>query len=761
MERCGRVVSDREGAAGRAGSPDSTMGDTGRHEGSVGSALRVGAVTALALIAGSEWSRVFGWGVTGVPVVLATLLPVAIAYGMGRRRDSSVALSAAVSLVAFYWFISVAVLHTTVLAIVPSLATFSGVYRGIVDAWAQILSVPLPATGPADMLVLPCTVVWIAAALGTEIVQRARFALVGTIPALVALLIALPFGIGSGGERSLQVIVFLAVVLLLAGATASPVVEAAPAAHRKVTLRRLAEAGLLTIMAVTVAFLAGPSLPVLASGHAYDPRAGWVPPTSPVQAISPLDELSKWAQAPPKVLFTITSSSASPPSFKLAYMPAYSDLLGWTSSSRFERIGQVVPAGSAGVVRPSSEGPVVDVVQRFSITPALPGPWLPTDGRALEIHGVQALADLRTGVLMAASGHASGASYTVRSQTRASTPNCTTHDVLPGPTLTLPPQVEQLAQRLTQGAATPCQQALDLENALHNTSLYTFDATAPAGTNIAVMENFLYGSKPGSKRGTSEQFASAFALLAESLGLPARVYMGFHSGTSLGGNRWQVTTRDAYAGAEIDFAGIGWVAFDPTRRPGNVPPPPDERVKGHSSAITSPLPGVSSQHVVQGPVAQAKAPEQLSGLAVVATVIGALIAGILVLLGALAAAVALVRRRRRRLRRDAASAKGRVIGAWLETIDQINSLGVDRDRSRTAAEVVAVGAQRLGRESVVDLEPMARMVNAATFSKWEPDDDAALDAWRHADSVGVATVSVLGRRGRFVRAIDIRTVWRS
>ncbi len=731
----------------------SARGNRGR----LGTGLSVTGITILVGIAASEWIRVFGWAAIGVPVILSTLIPAGIAYAIGQRRGRGVALPAAVSVVAFYWFVAVAVLHTTVLSIIPSPATFSGVYRGIVDAWAQILSVPLPATGPVDMLVLPCIVVWIAAALGTEIVQRTRYPMVATIPAVAALLVALPFGIGAGVERSVPVMIFVVVVLVLAGATASPVVEAAHSDHRKVTLRRLLEACLCTIVAVVIALLAGPSMPVLASGHAYDPRAGWIPPTKPVQAINPLDELSKWAQAKPKVLFTVTSSSVNPPSFRLAYLSSYSDLLGWTSTSRFERIGDVVPAGPPGSAHRSSKVPMVDLVQKFSIK-SLPGPWLPTDGRASKIQGLSALADLRTGVLVAASGHASGSRYTLRSATTANTPNCATKNVLPGRTITLPSQIEKLAQRLTQGAVTPCEQAQDLENALHNTSLYTFDPKAPSGTNIRVMEHFLYGTHTGSKRGTSEQFASAFALLAESLGLPARVYVGFHSGTRLGGNRWQVTTRDAYAGAEIDFAGLGWVAFDPTRRPGNVKPPPDERVKGHSSAITSPVPGGSSQHIVQGPVPHVVAPKQLNRLVLVAIVIGAVLVLVAVVLGLLAGVVALLRRRRRRLRRGATSAKGRVIGAWLESIDQIRSLGVARDQSRTATELVAVGEMCLGRESVADLEPIARMVNAATFSQWEPDDDAALEAWRHADSVGLVAASALGRRGRFIRAIDIRTV---
>ena len=47
------------------------------------------------------------------------------------------------------------------------------------------------------------------------------------------------------------------------------------------------------------------------------------------------------------------------------------------------------------------------------------------------------------------------------------------------------------------------------------------------------------------------------------LGIPARVAVGFTSGSPDDGE-WVVTDHDAHAWVEVWFAGIGWVAFDPT-----------------------------------------------------------------------------------------------------------------------------------------------------------------------------------------------------
>src|SRR6185312_7564147 len=62
-----------------------------------------------------------------------------------------------------------------------------------------------------------------------------------------------------------------------------------------------------------------------------------------------------------------------------------------------------------------------------------------------------------------------------------------------------------------------------------------------------------------SRRGTSEQFATAYAVLARSIGIPTRVVVGFRddgSGT--------VHDRDVLAWPEIAVTDLGWVPLDPT-----------------------------------------------------------------------------------------------------------------------------------------------------------------------------------------------------
>ena len=65
------------------------------------------------------------------------------------------------------------------------------------------------------------------------------------------------------------------------------------------------------------------------------------------------------------------------------------------------------------------------------------------------------------------------------------------------------------------------------------------------------------------KAGYCQHYAGAMAVMLRMLGIPARVAVGFTSGTYEDGE-WVVTDHDAHAWVEVWFAGHGWVPFDPT-----------------------------------------------------------------------------------------------------------------------------------------------------------------------------------------------------
>ena len=72
------------------------------------------------------------------------------------------------------------------------------------------------------------------------------------------------------------------------------------------------------------------------------------------------------------------------------------------------------------------------------------------------------------------------------------------------------------------------------------------------------------GAEPGDQVGTSEQFATAFALLARRAGLPTRLVVGFRPGDRQPDGTRVIRGRDALAWPEVYFQELGWVPFAPT-----------------------------------------------------------------------------------------------------------------------------------------------------------------------------------------------------
>ncbi len=94
------------------------------------------------------------------------------------------------------------------------------------------------------------------------------------------------------------------------------------------------------------------------------------------------------------------------------------------------------------------------------------------------------------------------------------------------------------------------------------------DPTSSAATPPPLVE-FLFGSR----RGFCQHFAGSMAVMVRSLGIPARVAVGYTGGRyDAEAERWVVLDRDAHSWVEVWFPGQGWIPFDPT--PGRSVPNP-------------------------------------------------------------------------------------------------------------------------------------------------------------------------------------------
>jgi hypothetical protein len=121
----------------------------------------------------------------------------------------------------------------------------------------------------------------------------------------------------------------------------------------------------------------------------------------------------------------------------------------------------------------------------------------------------------------------------------------------------LPAVVSTTASEVAAGAATQYDQMVALQDWFRTEFEYSTDV--PDGHGNSAIETFLED-----RVGYCEQFAGTFAAMARSLGIPARVAVGFTQGQLEGDGSYLVLGRNAHAWPEVWFDGYGWVPFEPT-----------------------------------------------------------------------------------------------------------------------------------------------------------------------------------------------------
>src|SRR5581483_4289842 len=311
-----------------------------------------------------------------------------------------------------------------------------------------------------------------------------------------------------------------------------------------------------------------------------------------------------------------------------------------------------------------------------------------------------------------------------------------------------------LAQAAAQGALSPIQQAAQLAEWFSGQGRY--DVTARPGHNYTQLAWFLCqnpvkGKCQSQMRGTSEHFATAYAIMARTLGLPTRVVVGFRPGTETGSGLRQVTAGDVLAWPEVKFTGLGWVPFYPT---------PDRTGAGASDSIAAgdtqqklesiqknaaaaPKAGGSSgPAATPTPSAHPPATGQRSG-GVPWWMYAA--AGLGLLAIAYLAAVVTVPALRRRRRRSGPTPALRITGAWHQVVERLGEVGLRGVRTRTAQEVTEFGATAVGPPAAAPLDRLAALVNRSRYAAAPDDPAAAEEAWRHSDEIGRLVTRRTGR----------------
>ncbi|HVN13685.1 MAG TPA: DUF3488 and transglutaminase-like domain-containing protein [Kineosporiaceae bacterium] len=359
--------------------------------------------------------------------------------------------------------------------------------------------------------------------------------------------------------------------------------------------------------------------------------------------------------------------------------------------------------------------------------------------------------------------------YTVQpTEEQLRTATETTSEAILNADLSLPPdlaaQIRPIVNQHTGDAVNDYDKAVNLRDWLRG---FSYSTQAP-GTGADDSGGSAIMAFLARKSGYCVHFASAMAVMARSLGIPARVAVGFLPGTQNANHIWTITLRDAHAWPELYFQGIGWVRFEPTP-PARTQGVGDIVSQGRSTSSTSaagpsvnaaaPTPSTNSKLAKENAADQAAAgsPSQSSGvrriLAAVPWAWLALVAVLLMLAATPATAAALARRVRWR---RAAGRQTRAEAALAELVERLADLGVYVAPSLTprglrqwlvGAEYVPTGAT----------EPLDRLVAEIETARYAPPgsgsgpDAGELRVWVREVAATVADQAPPGRR-RLARA---------
>ncbi|MFJ5305929.1 transglutaminaseTgpA domain-containing protein [Streptomyces sp. NPDC088350] len=130
----------------------------------------------------------------------------------------------------------------------------------------------------------------------------------------------------------------------------------------------------------------------------------------------------------------------------------------------------------------------------------------------------------------------------------------------------LPAVVAETARTVTAGSLNHYEQAVKLQDYFAVTGGFQYDTQVDVGTGRNAIAKFLK-----EKQGFCVHFSFAMAAMARTLGIPARVAVGFAPGTPEANGTVSVGLKDAHAWPELYFEGIGWTRFEPTPNRGSVP----------------------------------------------------------------------------------------------------------------------------------------------------------------------------------------------
>ena len=655
-----------------------------------------------------------------------------------------------------------------------SVQTLQAVVNAAVRGWQQLLTTARPVGSSSSLLVLPYLLGLFSGVAGHALARRTRAVLLPAVPPAVVVVLSILFGGSQPVAAVLQGAGFTGFALGWAAARQQRGAQRLTAVGRQRPWQRIGAAVAVLAVAAAGATFLGPRLPGANAHQRVVLNA--VPPFDVNIYPSPLAGFRDYTQVVPpsvsvygKELFT-TSGLAAGSRVRIAAMDTY-DGLAWgvanaaasdSAFAGFQRVGTVLPGAASGPARTAT----------ITIAAAYTQPWLPdlagTTGFSFAgPSGGDVASALRFNVAtttgIVPGGLPAGLRYRVSADdlaapTAAQLASASPYGA-PSPSIAIPPAIQAFADAHSATVNTPVAKVLALAAYLKDNGRYSNGGGAQseitAGHDAGRLASFLQSKEIV---GDDEQYAAAMALLANAVGVPARVSL---DGTVEANG--SVYGRDVRADIELDLVPYGWVTLpasqftgtrQPTLRQEIVPPQPQPAkvVPPRKNSAAPAALGDESNAVSRGSQGAAGQGFHIPGIVLLLLRYAGL--PLLVMAVAVTALVGAKTLRRRR-RRGAGPPAARVAGAWRELLDLGRDLGMTPAAHATRREQAAQ-AERDGFPEAVQVAVAA---DAAVFGPADPDDATAERVWKLVDQTRRDATANFARWRRAWVAVNPASLW--
>ncbi len=709
--------------------------------------LALAAVT-LAVVFG--FNRVFLDSTYLGPLTVVAVYSHAL-LAFARRRGWGIVVSGTVGLAGLVLVGTYLLFASTTRYGLPSGATLEASRSAVTQSWNTFQTVTAPAPPETGFLIACALALYFAAFLADWAAFRLWSAWEAVVPATTLFIFCSL--LGSTLNRVLATSVFMATALafLLMHSVAKRETSAGwlstDVARGSASLTKTG--ALLAATAAVAGIALGPNLP----GSDSDPLLCWNKCSAGKGAndrftISPLVEIQNRLIEQANVeLFQVESPNAA--YWRMTSLDTF-DGNSWRSKGKF-----VAADGDLDSPTPPADNSLVE--QSYKIT-GLARLWIPAAYQPVFVSkdaNARYQSDSSTLIVDTQLDTSDGLNYTVKSKIPSFTP-----DQLRGADRAIPEEIRQkylglpadFSSKARDDAARQTAEATDaygkmkaLQDWFQGPD-FRYSLKVPAGHGERAIDDFLER-----KEGYCEQFAGTFAAMARSLGIPARVAVGFTWGDSdpRNPNLYHVRGEHAHAWPEVYLGQYGWVSFEPT--PGRGAPnmqrwtdvapaqatsdPSGTSTTSTNSAGTS-VPGTAptaprSPAAIDPNQLDASSPgDQGAGAEPLSAIWWVLIR--LLVVAALAAAyviavMALRRSRWNSRRQGARDPSARVRVAWQESVERLDLAGLAPAAAETHAEFATRAASAMPKTRA-PLQVLAEHADAATFAAEMVDESVAVQA---------------------------------